>query len=101
MKSLFILLSFFLSGCAAFGPSSPIGALTLSDAESASALAKANNDVAGEKCYDAVAAQIKANGAASGAVGILYLNEVKRTSASIQSNLAASCGGVLPITVAP
>lgn len=74
---------------------------TLKDAQACSAWSKLNNDTAGQKCCDYIAAQVAAANAAPSAPGVLYLNEVKRTQFITGTGLAQACGGVLPLVIAP
>ena len=99
MKFIALLSAILLTGCAAI-EKSPIGQPTLSDAQTASAMAKAANDAAGQKCYDYIASSIESAGS-DGTCGLLCLNEAKRASITSSANLGQSCGGVLPLVVAP
>lgn len=97
--ALILIIGFALSGCAEIAKS-PVGQLTLADAQTASAMAKASNDTAGQKCYDYIASTIQSQ-ESSGTCGILCVNELKRSSITSSTNLGQSCGGVLPLVVAP
>ncbi len=101
MKKIFVICALFaLSGCAGFvTKDTPIGQLTMADAKAASALATASNDAVAAKCYDYISNGI--SNAPNFTPGLLYLNEVKRTAAASSQNLAAACGGVLPLVIAP
>jgi hypothetical protein len=94
-----LAISIQLTGCAAI-EKSPIGQFTLADAQTASAMAKAANDTAAQKCYDYLASSIQSSGQ-TGTCGLLCLNETKRTAITATTNLGQSCGGVIPLIVAP
>jgi len=87
-----------LSGCAA---NSPLGKFTLDDAQQASSLAKAHNDPAAQKCYDAIAAAIAAMPIAPAIPGLLYVNQMARDAQYDVAGLVIACQGVLPIKAIP
>lgn len=93
-----LLLTVLLTGCTVLAKS-PIGQLTLADAQTASTMAKAANDTPAQKCYDYIISMIQGAGA-SGTCGLLCLNETKRSSITTSNNLGAACGGVLPLDIA-
>lgn len=101
MKKTFLICALMaLAGCSGLiTKDTALGRITIDDAKAASALATASNDAAAAKCYDFISNSISS--APSFTPGLLYLNEVKRTAAANGQNLAAACGGVLPIVVAP
>ena len=88
-----------LTGCAAI-EKSPVGQLTLADAQTASSMAKQAGYAKGQACYDYIATQLQAT-SNQGTCALLCLNEAKRTFVTSSNNIGTACGGVLPLVVAP
>lgn len=98
MKTIILVLILALGGCAA---NSPLGKFTVDDAQAASGLAKSHNDVAAQKCYDAIASAVKTMPEAPMIPGLLYVNQVARDAQYDIAGLITVCQGVLPIKAIP
>ena len=99
MKSIFVTLFIAtLAGCTTPIAQTPLGKLTLADAQTASSMAKQAGDAAGAACYNFIANQIQAS-STTGTCGLLCANEIKRTAVTTETNLGTACGGVLPLVL--
>lgn len=100
MKSIIVALAVAaLTSCTTQPISqTSLGKLTLSDAQTAAAMAKQAGDTAGAACYTFIAGQIQSQTTTS-ICGLLCANEVKRTVTTTESNLGQACGGVLPLAL--
>lgn len=104
MKNSLLIFTICLSitGCAGIiTPSTPIGKFTLSDAENASKLAKADGSPAAlhrAQCYDYIANQVQ-SAANSIVPGLLTLNEEKYQAINSAMSFGTACGGVLPMAI--
>ena len=97
---LFILAAvsaLLLTSCAA---NTPLGKLTVDDAQAALDLAKSNNysgSAQAQACYSTIIASIPKT--APLLQGVLYINETLRQDKIAMANIAMACQGVLPVTI--
>lgn len=92
---ILLLFAIYLSGCQS------LSKFTLGDAKAAGALAQASGDVAGQRCYSAIADQVAATSAVANTAGLLFLNQEKRDMERMLGIIQTNCNGVLPLKQLP